>query len=65
MPMHIREPAIDAIVPVAQFFMINAKLMQDRGVQIVTVRRIFYRAVRELVALAETRAAFKAAARNP
>ena len=39
-PMHVREAAVNAVVAERQFLMINAELMKDRGVQVVTIRRI-------------------------
>src|ERR1043165_204826 len=64
-PMHVRKPAVNAVVTKSQFLMVNAQLMEDCRMQIVAVSRVARGFVRPFVALAVGSAAFEAAARHP
>src|SRR5258708_4373134 len=63
--MHIGEPAVDAIVTESELLVVDTQLVQQRGVQIVTIGGRARRLVRPLVAFAIAHAASKSAARHP
>src|SRR5262245_41836041 len=67
MPVHIRQPAVDAVVAHGEFGMVNSEQMQNRGVDVINFGRMFAvgRLVAELVTRAETDPAFDPAATQP
>ena len=63
--MHIGEPVIAAEVTPGEFFVIEAELMQDRGVQIMQMHFAGDGAEAEVVGFAEGEARFDAATGEP
>ena len=65
--MHIRQPAVDAVVADGEFFVIDAEEVHHGGVDVVAGRRIgaVERLVAPLVALASSDPSLNAAAAEP
>src|SRR2546423_5420543 len=62
--MHIRQAPIDAVMAHGQFFVIDAKEMEKRGVDVVAIS-LFDSLIRPLIAFAASHTAFNAAASQP
>src|SRR5438093_1223098 len=61
----VGQPAVNAVMAEGEFFMVDAELMENGGVQVVTVGRIGGRFVRPFIALAVGDAAFEAGTSDP
>lgn len=48
--MYVSEPKITALEPIGQLRVVEAEQVQDRGVQVVNVDRVFRRVPADLVA---------------
>ena len=65
LPLHARQPRIQPLELVAEALMVDAALVEDRGVDVVQVRGVGGDVVAEVIALAVGGAAFDAAAGHP
>ena len=63
--MHIRQAKIAALETERQFRVLQTEQMQNRRVDVVDVATVFHGAETEFVGLADDRARFHAAAREP
>ena len=59
--MHVREPLIAAAVAEGELFVVDAHLVQQRGVDVVNVERVADDGIAELIRLAKCHATLKAA----
>ena len=65
LPVHVGQPEVSSLESVGQFLVVEAEQVQQRGVQVVDVDRIFHRPKAELVGLAIDLPRFEAAAGKP
>ena len=65
LPMHIREPIAPALVLVGEPFVFDAEQVEERGLEVVHMHRIFDDVVAELVRLPVGEAGLDAAAGHP
>ena len=65
MAVNIREPAVAAIVAEGEFFVVDPKQVQNRGVKIVTIGPVLRRFPRPLVTLTIRHTTFNTCSRKP
>ena len=63
--MHVREPSIQAVVVIVQFFVIEAQDLQHGGIEIPDGHRIDLRAATKLIGGTLTDTAFDTGAHHP
>src|SRR5437867_3226764 len=63
--VYVGQPALDSVVIIAQALMVDAKQVQDGGVQVVNGRDVLHSLVAEVIGCAVTESLFYASPRQP